>query len=185
VKDKLQRLVQQAVRWLPITSCYQCGNRDTMACRCLLTDRKRNRHPATGIPAWCPLPNNDETQSSQPEYGAVTGSAVRFSMDPESGFVRDHAREEWLTTAEEVFDAMLPLLPNALDQARLQSSPEAGYSALNPDFAWFCPTCDRAVQNEHVTFQETHDPRCGGCGNAVEPIEANSVICVTPAPEQP
>jgi hypothetical protein len=41
------------------------------------------------------------------------GSAVRFSLDPESGFVRDHAAGEWLTTAEEVFDAMFPMLPNA------------------------------------------------------------------------
>jgi len=32
-------------------------NRDAMACRCLLTTRKRNRHPAEGIPEWCPLPN--------------------------------------------------------------------------------------------------------------------------------
>lgn len=47
--------------------------------------------------------------------------------------------------------------------------PIDGYSTFNPDFAWYCPTCDRDVQNEHVTFQETHDPRCGGCGNPVEP----------------
>jgi len=44
------------VMLLPITSCYECGHRDTMACRCLLTDRKRNRHPREGIPTWCPLP---------------------------------------------------------------------------------------------------------------------------------
>jgi hypothetical protein len=52
------------------------------------------------------------------------------------------------------------------------SSAPAG-SAFNPDFGWYCPTCERAVQNEHVTFQETHDPRCGGCGNPVEPIKPN------------
>ena len=30
----------------------------------------------------------------------------RFTLDPESGFVFDRDSEEWLTTAEEVFDAM-------------------------------------------------------------------------------
>ena len=62
---------------------------------------------------------------------------------------------------------------NATDQARAgSSSPESGCSAFNPDFAWYCPTCERSVQNEHVTFQETHDLRCGGCGNPVQPLEA-------------
>ena len=50
-------------------------------------------------------------------------------------------------------------------------------SAFNPDFSWYCPTCERAVQNEHVTFWETHDPRCGGCGNDVEPIAPTIPIC--------
>lgn len=49
------------------------------------------------------------------------------------------------------------------------SCPECGCSDVRPDFAWYCPTCERDVQNEHVTFQETHDPRCGGCGYPVEP----------------
>ena len=42
---------------------------------------------------------------------------------------------------------------------------------ITPDFGWYCWTCGRAVQNEHVTFQEIHDPRCGGCGNHVEPYD--------------
>ena len=57
-------------------------------------------------------------------------------------------------------------------------SAEPDCSAFNPDFGWYCPTCERAVQNEHVTFQETHDPRCGGCGNPVEPIEPNKGVTV-------
>jgi hypothetical protein len=55
------------------------------------------------------------TQAAPPDTGAGAGSAVRFSLDPESGFVRDHAAGEWLTTAEEVFDAMFPMLPNGKD----------------------------------------------------------------------
>lgn len=58
----------------------------------------------------------------------------------------------------------------------LYQAPEAGCSAFSPDFAWYCQTCKRAVQNEHVTFQEMHDPRCGGCGNSVEPIEPNAAL---------
>jgi hypothetical protein len=36
---------------------------------------------------------------------------------------------------------------------------------------WHCPNCG-TVPPEHVTFEETHDPRHGGCGEAVEPYEA-------------
>lgn len=32
---------------------------------------------------------------------------------------------------------------------------------------WWCPTCKHEVQPEHVTFEETHDTRCGGCGGRV------------------
>jgi hypothetical protein len=63
--DSLERLVRQAVRWLPILSCYECRHRNVQQCRCLLTDRKRNRHPAEGIPAWCPLPNNGDMRRRQ------------------------------------------------------------------------------------------------------------------------
>jgi len=48
-------------------------------------------------------------------------------------------------------------------------------SAANPDYGWYCPTCERAVQNEHVTYEETHDARSGGCGNSVEPNSVNHV----------
>jgi len=34
---------------------------------------------------------------------------------------------------------------------------------------WWCPSCGVQVQPEHVTFEETHDPRCGGCGKPVWP----------------
>lgn len=67
-------------------------------------------------------------------------------------------------------DEVEMVIANAEAHGRAASaSPPAAGSAFNPDFGWYCPTCQRAVQNEHVTFQETHDPRCGGCGNAVEP----------------
>lgn len=38
------------------------------------------------------------------------GSAVRFRLDTESGFVWDDAAEEWLTSAETVFEAMEPFV---------------------------------------------------------------------------
>jgi len=63
---------------------------------------------------------------------------------------------------EGIVEPASPMRKNAGDQARVLPSPEAGCSAFNPDFSWYCPTCERAVQNEHVTFQETHDPRCAG-----------------------
>lgn len=32
---------------------------------------------------------------------------------------------------------------------------------------WYCQHCHQDVQPEHVTYQETHDPRAGGCGHTV------------------
>jgi len=72
----LERLVRQAVRWLPISSCYECRHRNEDQCRCLLTDRKRNRHPAEGIPAWCPLPNAPLERSAVADtLGGVVGNS--------------------------------------------------------------------------------------------------------------
>ena len=36
------------------------------------------------------------------------------------------------------------------------------------DFNWYCSTCDEYLENKEVTFEETHDPKCGGCGNPVQ-----------------
>lgn len=33
---------------------------------------------------------------------------------------------------------------------------------------WYCQTCGTAVPPECVTYEETHDPRYGGCGETVE-----------------
>lgn len=33
---------------------------------------------------------------------------------------------------------------------------------------WFCRECNRWVQGNEVTYEETHDPRFGGCGQPVE-----------------
>lgn len=34
---------------------------------------------------------------------------------------------------------------------------------------WYCPTCDTFVPPEHVTYEEQHDVRAGGCGGTVVP----------------
>jgi Zn finger protein HypA/HybF involved in hydrogenase expression len=34
---------------------------------------------------------------------------------------------------------------------------------------WWCPTCKIVVPSHHVTFEETHDVRCDGCGEPVTP----------------
>jgi len=33
---------------------------------------------------------------------------------------------------------------------------------------WYCPTCNKALFGEEVTYQETHDIRYNGCGEPVE-----------------
>ena len=42
----------------------------------------------------------------------------RFAFDEESGFVIDRETGEWLTTAEEVFDAMIQHMPNPAVEGR-------------------------------------------------------------------
>lgn len=40
-----------------------------------------------------------------------------------------------------------------------------------PDFVsedqWWCPECNMIVKPESVTYEQTHDERCGGCGFTV------------------
>jgi hypothetical protein len=44
------------VRYLPITTCYQCHIRDSMACLCKAVEPNRCHPPREkGIPKWCPL----------------------------------------------------------------------------------------------------------------------------------
>jgi hypothetical protein len=45
---------------------------------------------------------------------------------------------------------------------------------------WWCPSCGVPIQPEHVTFEETHDPRCGGCG---KPVWPESEVDHTPSAE--
>jgi hypothetical protein len=39
---------------------------------------------------------------------------------------------------------------------------------------WWCQYCNSVVDPSHVTFDETHDPRAGGCGGCVFVIPRNS-----------
>lgn len=32
---------------------------------------------------------------------------------------------------------------------------------------WWCPTCKEFLDGIEVTYEETHDERCGGCGGDV------------------
>lgn len=37
-----------------------------------------------------------------------------------------------------------------------------------PNVVWYCDQCKQVVPGKHVTFQETHDVRYGGCGGPVK-----------------
>lgn len=39
----------------------------------------------------------------------------------------------------------------------------------NTDYLWFCKHCRQYIEPHTVTFDQRHDPRCGGCGHEVEP----------------
>ena len=36
---------------------------------------------------------------------------------------------------------------------------------------WYCETCKKYLDPKEVTFEETHDVRCGGCGKSVSVSE--------------
>lgn len=38
-----------------------------------------------------------------------------------------------------------------------------GMKSPDIDHQWWCAKCGQWIQNDHVTYWETHDPRCGGC----------------------
>ncbi len=48
-----------------------------------------------------------------------------------------------------------------------------GKNELNPEWVvlgsandvWWCDKCKKIVQDDHVTYEETHDPKRGGCGS--------------------
>lgn len=46
---------------------------------------------------------------------------------------------------------------------------------------WWCPTCEKWLEWDEVTYEETHDERGGGCGYAVLPEKPED----TDAPEPP
>ena len=75
------------------TSCPECGER---------MDGEKAQEAAVRVAAL--LKANSATCAE---------AAIRFTLDPESGFVFDRENNEWLTTAEEVFDVLSPLLPNS------------------------------------------------------------------------
>ena len=64
-------------------------------------------------------------------------------------------REDWVKLAEA-----------SADQATVLGRVPDG-KAPDDDHAWWCAHCRVWVQNEHVTYSETHDPRYGGCGHDV------------------
>lgn len=46
---------------------------------------------------------------------------------------------------------------------------------------WWCPTCDKWLEWDEVTYEETHDERGGGCGYSVLPEKPGE----TDVPEPP
>lgn len=63
---------------------------------------------------------------------------------------------------------------------KTDASDEAGETQINSqrDELWYCPVCKTSVQWEHVTFDERHDPRAGGCGHHVR--EQSEPVYVIP-----
>lgn len=61
------------------------------------------------------MSKDNEKQTFEPlaDSSPKSASTRRFILDSESGFVWDTNNEKWMTSAEEVFTALHPLLPNA------------------------------------------------------------------------
>ena len=83
-------------------------------------------------------------------------------------FARDHPTsltetgKLWIVVALDVAEKLM----DELDGKKVSWTPsdfvEKG-KVDNPN--WWCTTCQREVIPEHITFEETHDVRNGGCGN--------------------
>ena len=59
-----------------------------------------------------------------PSPGPGCSALNRFAFDEESGFVIDRETGEWLTTAEDVFYAMIQHMPNPTGHAPARSAAE-------------------------------------------------------------
>jgi hypothetical protein len=137
--ERERRIRRGAARWLPISSCYQCRNRDTTECLCLLTNRKRNRHPIDGIPEWCPLPKTAPTSGCT---GPSDCYLVVVSFDDrhrywnrvvevatlEEAAARVKAYENMDDCAGATIYRASHVPDNAPDQARVLPSPECSCS---------------------------------------------------------
>jgi hypothetical protein len=73
-------------------------------------------------------------------------------------------------------DEMIDEIESIADVALSNTAQEP----IKPTTGWYCPTCNQEVPCNHVTFDERHDERAGGCGGYVgeeaqEPIGADRV----------
>ena len=51
------------------------------------------------------------------------------------------------------------------ERVKYQDLPEGPDEPYNK---WWCATCNQWIDGSEVTYEETHDLRCGGCGGFVE-----------------
>lgn len=83
----------------------------------------------------------------------------------------DDSFEVWIDAGpEKIINASFRLRMYRTARAALASQ-KCGAPA---NVGWFCETCNARVPGTHVTFEETHDPKSGGCGSPVVPYEGQS-----------
>lgn len=80
----------------------------------------------------------------------------------------------------EALDTIGGLIPLAAPSA--SASPAAPKTPLDR-LPWYCPQCQAGVPSHHVTFEEYHDPRAGGCGYRVGEWPAAPVAGSQQVPE--
>lgn len=58
-------------------------------------------------------------------------------------------------------------LARLLRESQPEPNPPTNSESSTEAADWWCPFCGQAVPGSNVTYHETHDTRCGGCGNRV------------------
>ena len=99
---------------------------------------------------------NDLKQNTM-EYNEAKKVLEDLGIDPEEVGKRGEK------TVSEIMDKA-----KAMNQNESISHVSGIYDSKHDPDTWWCPTCNEWVCSVDVTFEETHDPRYGGCGGDVE-----------------
>jgi hypothetical protein len=150
----------------------------------LLRDRNVVHHWATGRFIRGHLAGSTPALSTHQITPKVTHRVPKIkAMNTQENSARDSVEstdlfgfDEWWNTEG---SGMPPLAAEDREEHMRRVAKAAWDRAANPwrianEGKWWCQYCLSVVDPVNVTYDETHDPRSGGCGGCVQIIEPNA-----------